>query len=338
MDTTKASGQKSLLSPLSCQLRADLFAQLAVMEKSGLSFSQAMDLLRMPAKYESRIAMMRKWLARGAGISVAGYQSGLFTQLDANLIDAAASAGSPASTYKRLAEYYTQRANQERIIKARLTLPGFILMAGLFVQPLPALFSGTLSRGGYLMHSVGSLVAIAALVFMWLRIFGLHEGSPSTIQISFGNLAMKMPLFGKMLIRRNIRDFFQSLALMVEAGMPILQAIPKALDTIQLDAVKRAFGCIQSKIERGDTLAQALSGIPFLSGHAQALIVAGEASGSLPEMLFRYADMETTAINNFNQQVADWLPRIIYIVVAGWIAYGILTGAGIGPNLPKELR
>ncbi|HEY8099503.1 MAG TPA: type II secretion system F family protein [Burkholderiaceae bacterium] len=324
---------------LSRQLRADLFAQLAVMEKSGLSVHQALDLLRMPVKYQPRIAMMRKWLARGSDISAAGYRSGLFTRLDANLVGAAASAGSPASTYKRLAEYYTQRANQERTIKARLSLPCCVLVLGLFVQPLPALFSGAISGGSYLLHAVGSLAAIAVLVFVWLKLFSLHEGPPSIVQTSLGNLAMKIPLFGKMLIRRNIRDFFQSLALMVEAGMPILQAIPKALDTIQLGAVNRAFGSIQSKIERGNTLAQALVGISYLdSGRTQALIVTGEASGSLPEMLFRYADMETSAINDFNQQVAEWLPRIIYAAIAGWIAYGILTGAGVGPNLPAELR
>ncbi|MGZ3236137.1 MAG: type II secretion system F family protein, partial [Burkholderiaceae bacterium] len=283
--------------PLSWQLRADLFAQLSVMEKSGLSVSQALDLLRMPAKYQPRIAMMRKWLARGSDISVAGYRSGMFTQLDANLIGAAASAGSPASTYKRLAEYYTQRANQERTIKARLALPGCVLVLGLFVQPLPALFSGAISNGSYLLHAVSSLAAIAALVFVWIKLFGLHEGSPSTVQTSLGNIAMGIPLFGKMLIRRNIRDFFQILALMVEAGMPILQALPKALDTIQLDAVNRSFSRIQSKIERGNTLAQALADISYLnSERALALIVTGEASGSLPEMLFRYADMETTAI------------------------------------------
>ncbi|HSY28442.1 MAG TPA: hypothetical protein VK832_13115, partial [Burkholderiaceae bacterium] len=60
--------------------------------------------------------------------------------------------------------------------------------------------------------------------------------------------------------------------------------------------------------------------------------------GTLPEMLFRFAAMETASINDFNKQVAEWLPRIIYAAVAGWVAYGILTGAGVGTELPEELR
>ena len=42
----------------------------------------------------------------------------------------------------------------------------------------------------------------------------------------------------------------------------------------------------------------------------------GEASGALPEMLFRFADLETASIDHFHEQVAQWLPRIIYAMVA----------------------
>jgi general secretion pathway protein F len=62
------------------------------------------------------------------------------------------------------------------------------------------------------------------------------------------------------------------------------------------------------------------------------LIHTGEESGTLPEMLFRYAAIETAAINNFYREAAAWLPRIVYALIAMWIAYGILSGAGVGPS------
>ncbi|MGZ3159663.1 MAG: type II secretion system F family protein [Burkholderiaceae bacterium] len=333
-DTAK---QTSHLSPLSWQLRAELFAQLAAMEHAGLPTDRALELLRIPAQYQQRVAMMRKWLARGADLSIAGHRGGLFTGLESNLIAVASNAGSPASIYKRLAAYYSERAIQLRAIKVRLALPGFVFVIALFVQPLPALFSGLASPADYLLHCLGSLAVIAAVACLYVNLSRLHEGPPSELQTLIGRIAMAVPLFGKMQIRCNIRDFFESLALMLEAGMPILQALPKALDTMQLDVVKQAFADIHSRIEQGSTLTQALEDIPYLNNaQALALITTGEAAGSLPEMLFRYAAMETSAINDFNKQVADWLPRIIYAAIASWVAYGILIGSGVGHHVPAS--
>ena len=326
-------------SPLSWQIRADLFAQLAMMEKSGLPAIQAMGLLRLPPASQAPVTTMRRLLTRGTQISIAGRTSGMFTDLEANLIEAASSAGSPAPIYRRLADYYTQRAAKARLVKSRMLFPGFLLLTGLFVQPLPALVSGRLGGGGYLLHCLIPLIVIGALVYLASTLFKQHEGPPSALRSALEKIARRIPLFGNMLVRSNIRDYFESLALMVEAGMPILQALPKALETVWLSDIKIAFSKIQSSIERGGTLAQALTHIDYLdNGQALALIGTGEASGTLPEMLFRFAAMETESINEFNRQAAAWLPRIIYAAVACWVAYGILTGPGVGTQLPAELR
>jgi general secretion pathway protein F len=142
-----------------------------------------------------------------------------------------------------------------------------------------------------------------------------------------------------MLVRRTIRDFFESLALLVEAGMPILDALPRATATMKLAPVRVLFEGIAPGIKAGATLTAMLDRIaPLADGRAQALIATGEASGNLPEMLFRFADSETAAITHFDRQLADWLPRIVYALVAVWVAWGIIAGPGFGPQLPKDLE
>ena len=76
----------------------------------------------------------------------------------------------------------------------------------------------------------------------------------------------------------------------------------------------------------------------FRSSQVVAFAETGEASGSLPEMLFRHTAAETAALQHFQQQLTDWLPRLVYVAIAGWIAYGILSGPGITPQLPEDLR
>ncbi|HEY8024974.1 MAG TPA: type II secretion system F family protein [Burkholderiaceae bacterium] len=325
--------------PLAWQARADMFAQLATMEKAGLPAQQAFGLLNIPPALQTRVKNIRRLLGRGMPIAKAGRQSGLFTELEGSLVGAAIEGGSPAPTYARLADFYATRANQARAVKSRMALPALVLVVGLFTQELPALFVGSVSPGLYLWHAIRPLITIGLLVYAFANLHRLHQGRPTPLRIALDQLLMRMPLFGKMLVRRNIRDFFEHLALLVEAGMPILDALPRALDTIQLSPLKAAFAPIARGIANGATLTDALESIPALAKTSSlALIRTGEGSGTLPEMLFRYAAMESAAIANFDRQVADWLPRIVYALVAGMVAYCILSGPGVGPHLPEELR
>jgi len=132
--------------------------------------------------------------------------------------------------------------------------------------------------------------------------------------------------------RRNVRDCFESLALLLEAGMPILEALPLAMDVIRSEAIKQRFSQIKPRIERGASFAQAVGELSFV-GHAQAyaVILAGEASGALPEVLLGYSEGETTVINRFDDLVAEWTPRLVYTLAAMWMGYGILrSGARSG--------
>jgi general secretion pathway protein F len=148
-----------------------------------------------------------------------------------------------------------------------------------------------------------------------------------------------MPLFGPMYERRNVRDCFESLALLLEAGMPILEALPLSANTIRSQTLRQQFSQIKPRIEAGASFAQAVGELSF-AGHAQAhaMIVAGEASGALPEVLFRYSESETRDIDQFDALVAEWTPRVVYTLVLLWIGYGIIRNNPFMPSLPPELR
>lgn len=326
--------------PLSYRIRAELFTQLAQMEIAGLPFDKAVALLEVAAAAKPRLAAMKKLAARGIDPARAGENSGIFTKLDARLIGAALKAGSPALMYRRLADFYTQRAMQLATMKSRMLMPALVLLLALFIQPLPALIGNTISVGGYLLQIIRPLVVLAALFFgarwLWNTALGGSAKSPNA------TLLLGIPLLGTLAVRRNVRDFFESLALMLEAGMSMLDALPSALDTVEIGAIRREFMKLRSRIERGAALAVAIADLGYIGRENNgALLVefvtTGEASGSLPEMLMRYVALETESINAVYQQLAEWAPRIFYGVIMLWIGYGLLTGGGFMPTIPKEL-
>jgi type II secretory pathway component PulF len=317
-------GDEEIAKPLPYRIRAELFLQLSRLEGSGIAYDRAIATIGLPAPGAQRLKAMQALAARGVDAAKAGEQSGLFTKLEARLVRAALGAGSPAPIYQRLATYYSARAQQWTAIKARLTMPAFVLGLALFIQPLPGLIGGTLGVAGYAWQVVAPVLAIAAVIAL-LRLV------PAT-------LYRHLPLYGPIVIRSNLRDYFESLALMLEAGVPMLEALPAATDTVSDGDIRRELARVRKKMEQRATFANALGEVSCLRGsRALAFAHTGEESGKLPEMLMRHAEMETADIALFYEQVAAWLPRIVYALVAIKITAGIFSSGGVGPRIPTDL-
>jgi general secretion pathway protein F len=206
------------MKPLSYAIRAEIFLQLHRLEAGGLPYGRALATMRVASPAAARLKAMQGLAARGVDAARAGEQSGLFTRLEARLVQAALHAGSPAPTYQRLAERYSQRARQSAAMKSRLVLPAFVLGLALFLQPLPALVSGAIGLKGYAWQVTWPVLVIAALVVA-LRWFAR-------------SFPRRVPFYGPVFVRTNLRDYFESLALMLEAGVPVIEAQPAAIDTV----------------------------------------------------------------------------------------------------------
>jgi general secretion pathway protein F len=322
----------SRFKPLSYRIRAEMFLQLSRLEAAGLPYDRAVAAVRVAAPAARRLKAMQAMSARGLDAAKAGERSGLFTVLEARLVRAALDSGSPARTYQRLAEYYSLRARQWAAIKARLTMPAFVLVLALLIPPLPALISGTLGVAGYLWQVTWPVLSIAAVVVMVRWLGSQHRDSRGK------SFYQRVPLYGPVFVRTNLRDFFESLALMLEAGIPMLAALPTAIDTVTDGDIRRELARVRQRVEQRETFAAALEGVSYLHGsRALAFAHTGEQSGTLPEMLMRHAEMETEAIADYHERVATWLPRILYLLVAIKIAVGILTSGALAPRVPSDI-
>ena len=321
------------MKPLSHQVRAEIFLQLSRLEAAGIAYDRAVATMALPPPATKRLKAFQALAARGIDAARAGEQSGLFTTLEARLVRAALKAGSPARTYERLAQYHAQRARQWGAIKARLVIPAFVLAIALVIQPLPALVSGAIGLKGFAWQVIWPILVIAAIVvaLRWVAVHGAQSTGRSIYQ--------RIPLYGPIHVRTNLRDFLESLALMLEAGVPMLEALPAAIDTVSDGDIRGELARARKEIvEQQKTLAEALEGVSYLQGSpAIEFARTGEQSGTLPEMLMRHAAIETDAIGSFYEQLAAWLPRIIYALVAIKVAAGILTSGGVAPRIPTDL-
>jgi general secretion pathway protein F len=326
--------------PLKFNVRADLFGQLATMEEAGLPFEKVLDVVHLPPGEAARLKAMRKGMKLGLGIADAGQRSGLFTPLEASLVRTATVSGSPAHTYRLMAEQCARRAARVKAMKSRMIVPAVMIALSIIVQPLPALVAGTLTMSGYVVKHLLPWVAVAVLTYLTLEFMRRQEaGAKSPWRARLDGALPFVPMFGRMEVRRNLRDFFDSMALLLEAGVPILDGLPIALDTVRNQALKAQLAQIKPRIQAGSSFWQAISGLSlFGSTQAFGLIRSGEASGALPRTLLRYSQAETAAIDQFDNLVAEWIPRLAYTSAALLIGYSLIHSGAFMPSLPQDLR
>lgn len=326
-------------APLPLQQRAELFAHLGAMEQAGVPVSQALSSLSLGAPWQAATARLQREVKAGRSLAVAGCLSGLFSPLEVSLLQAAEQAGSPARLYQRLASQYAEQARQRKAMQSRLYLPGATLLLALLIQPLPALVGGSLSVAGYLWAVLQPLLWLALALWGWTQLRRQGEQGLLATNPRLASLCLRLPVLGVSLARRAVRDYFTSLGLLLEAGVALFEAMPLAVASLGNAALREDFTALQTRVVAGQPLALALQNMIF-PGQPQlrALVASGEASGTLPAVLLGFAQRQGEQQASFEEQLATWLPRLAYLLVALWMAHGLITGGGIGPNLPPDLR
>lgn len=295
-------------SPLSAAQLAILFSQLRQLETSGLPAFQAFEsLAKADARLKTPLTLALRQLKSGRPVSEACYRAGLFNDADRALIQAAEAGGRLAEVYGQLAGYYSALSVRRGRIRSRLALPALVLTIALFVQPLPALIGAQLGLAEYLQLSLGRLLAIAAAVFLLLRL-PLHG----------------LPFVAKRIRDRQMNGFLQMLAMLLECGLPFAEALPKALATMENAALRARFRPALAMLGSGASVTDTLGRVDAIDATLLQVVHSSEQSGRLASGILQYARNEAETLDRQDDAWAAWLPRVAYTLVALWMAYSIL--------------
>ncbi len=320
---------------LTAQQLATLFTQLKRLELAGLPAVQAVEImLRSELELKKPLAMMQQQLKSGRSISESGHRAGIFNDTHKTLIHAAEASGRLADVYSLLAHHYTGLNSRIKKIKSRLYLPALMLTLSLFIQPLPALISSQISGSAYLQLSLGRLLAIGLAVLLLVRLPGILQGLGA--ETAWHRLQLRIPGVTQWIIKRQIHSFFVILAIMLESGLAFGDALPKAVASIKNSYLKEKFIPALSQAASGVSVANTLAKVPVINASLLSIVNNGEQSGTLSSSLLHFAELETETIALQDDALAEWIPRLVYSLVAIWIGYSLLIDQ-IGTGLPSGM-
>ena len=169
----------------------------------------------------------------------------------------------------------------------------------------------------------GGLWALLALIAaaLLLRQALQHEAT----RIAFDAFWLRLPLVGRLSRGYNAARFAATLALLAQAGVPILRALQAAADTLHNRAMRRDAQEALVQVREGAPLASALAAHPRFPTLLPMFARLGEQTGTLPAMLERAARQLGQEVQRRAMQVATVLEPLLIVAMGAIVMLIVLA-------------
>ncbi|WP_374349997.1 type II secretion system F family protein [Chitinimonas sp.] len=313
--------------------------QLHSLLEAGQSIVDAIDILQHndAGGAQSRVYDgLLQALRQGKQLSEAmAQQAGVFPPLYVAMVRASETTGSVRVAVRRYIEYQTQVAQIRSKLVSASVYPAILVCVGmlvigfllLYVVPRFSMAFDDVSKNGE---------QLGGFVYVWGNFVRAHEllawgGSallmamliavlvhPVARRVALQTL-LKLPAVGRRIRVFQLARLYRTLGLLLRSGVPLTHALRMTRDSMpvhyqaQLDAAR-------AQVEEGIPLSRALLAQQLATEVASRLIVAGESSGNLDEMLGRVADFH-------DQEVSGWVDMIGRVIEpALMVGIGLVIG------------
>ena len=315
------------------------FRQMAVMLKSGVPLSQALELLAenmTNKKFGANIFDVSKRLGSGEELSTSlGKYPRIFSPIMIGLIEAGEAGGILSEVLERLASLVESQSKIKGQITGALIYPVAILVLAvtislallIFIVPtfdemfksmgaeLPALtsFMLVLSR---IVTSLQFFIIAPILVFIGFYIFNTTYSTQSGRKF-VDNLVLKVPLFGDLILKSELASMSDTLSTLINSGISIVEAIERCINASSNEIIKIALRRSISLVTQGQELSTSLESAKVIPKLLISMIKIGEETGALSYMLENLANFYKREVEEAVTVLTKAMePAVIFVVAA----------------------
>jgi type II secretory pathway component PulF len=308
--------------------RARTYHNLAVMVESGLPVRRAIPaaVSGISGRFARAVAAINDGLKSGQTIAESMRQAGhVFAKMDVLLVEAGESSGELDRTFMQLARYYDFRQRTKRIIYSGLVMPAFIWHAAAVLLAIPRfIFSG-----------FDVMSALYGIIQMWLvfwipflAILGVMKltGETGIFRRFFDGLIIRLPAFKVPFKIMAIGRYCRTFHILSKSGVPITECCRQSCQLCGNTAIAKWFEGGIAATKRGEPVSAGFS--PLLGADFINPWLVGEETGRLDDVTGRLADQYEDRAQYAFEEMAKWLPRIVYFIIMLILAFAVLAGWG----------
>ncbi len=306
---------------LSSSRLANAYLHLSQHLEAGISLPDAFrTCLFLPAEKRSKLATLLE-TAHAAESTL--HSAGSFLPLtDRVAIAAAFESGNLAETFLRLSERRAQLG--ATVYKAALGFAYPLAIYHLFALLIPLSRMFNLDTG-FSWNAPVHIAQSAALILPIWTIGGVFVFSKSAQESILPKVFAGLPFLKSYRTSKNLGDFTYTLALLLNAGVPIAQAWQRATSTVNSKPLRHLNKEVQAHLAIGEDPLNSLKSSDFLPPEFLSYYESGARSGKLVENLFLLGAQFQRKANHAMTIAVIFYPLLTFFLVAGFMAFALAT-------------
>jgi len=341
VDVISASPARKLQIPFIGRVRssdlAAVFWQLTTMTDGGISITESLEAIAEDIENVKLARILRRMLERiesGGNFSESMTEfPKTFNHLCCSLVLSGETGGNIAVAFRRVAEYFTNRDRLARKLKKAMAYPclvlGFVVLIVVLIMTLiiprfrelfdqfgagklPAFTRAFMVVYGVLLH-YGCHIVGSILLILVISVIAYRKNR--RVHYLFSRVALRLPLFGKLLKQAFMATFCRTMATLLKGGVPVLEALDILSEMTANDVINSVITRTREDIVKGSSIHLSMSAAGFFPNMLVKMARAGEESGSLWRLLERTADYYEEKVDALVSTIITLLEPLMIIIV-----------------------
>lgn len=329
--------------------------QLATMITAGLPLAGALSILVQQSKAEmsKMVATLLQDVEGGNGFSKSlEKHSDIFSRIYIQLVNAGEAGGVLDEVLQRLAENMEKEKEFKAKTKGAMIYPVIVLLAMvvvgfvMMVFVIPKLTEMYKDFGAELPLPTRILMAVSNfMVSYWYIMIGAVVGGIAAVrnwyktevgEKTIDGYMLKIPIFGELRQKIILTEFARTLALLLGAGISLLQALEIVTEGVNNVVYRNALKEVTSKVEKGISLSSALGHYEMFPPILHQMMGVGEETGKLDEVLMKLSTYFESESEQAVKNLTAAMEPLIMVVLG--VGVGVMVIAIIMPiyNLTSQ--
>lgn len=221
------------------------------------------------------------------------------------------------------------------VYPAALMLVATAVVTSLMIFVVPALVEQFKAFEGRLPFLTTALIAVSNLIsgywpLLLLSLLGFVVAAriafaSESICLAIDGMLLRMPVIGKWIRNVNASRLARSVSMLNASGLPVLESVRIARDSVPNRAMAKAVTVMGDRIEEGEPLSNALRQSELIPPMVIYMAVGGENSGDLPAMLEKASDQLDQDFESFLQAALSLVEPAIIVLMGGIVASIVLA-------------
>jgi len=320
---------------------------LATLLDSGLPLDRSLQILRDASDKKGLKSVFNdvlKAVQKGSDLSDAlANHPKRFSRFYVNMVKAGEAGGFLDLILKRMSIYLNDIKDLKDYIVSAMIYPLFLICIGgisililltyvipkfavIFAdlgQAIPFSTQLLLSTAAFFQRYVLLLLAgFAAVIFLWRRFSMTPAG-----RYRIDSFLTTLPVVGGFIQELETARFARTLGTLIKSGVPILGSLTLVQGVIRNRVIAESLDFIRERVREGDALSKPLADSDMFPKLAIQMIIVGEETGRLDEMLFKIGDIYEKKVRNLIKKGMSLMePAVILTmgIIIGFIVISML--------------